>query len=323
MTLRNGVKMIELDIHADDYALTVHTSQDILECMKKGKLDSISILTNMSCSDECMKMLLEAIPELPFLPGMSVHLDFVEGKCLAGSKEVSMLTRKGSGCIGISWGQLFLFSFWPGKRNALKDQLKKEIRAQITAGQREIVRCMEKAEKHHIPCRQKALRIDSHQHTHMIPIVWEALTEVIEEEQYTVEYIRNSKEVLGVFLSRISLWKTYRPVNLIKNIILYLLSFKADRYAKEHSMRQMYLWGLVMSGRMDYDRIVSLYPAMTAKAEKEHRTLEFCMHPGQMLEKEVTEEIEENAVASFYLSPNRNVEKDAVMRLSGLREKIL
>lgn len=81
--------MIELDVHADDYALTAHTSQDILECMKKGKLDSISVMVNMSCSGRCIDMLIKAIPELPFLPKMSIHLDFVEGKCLAGGSEVS------------------------------------------------------------------------------------------------------------------------------------------------------------------------------------------------------------------------------------------
>lgn len=309
--------MIELDIHADDYALTVHTSRDILECMKKGRLDSISVLTNMSCSGDCMKLLAEAIPELPFLPAMSVHLDFVEGKCLAGSGEVPLLAKKGSDYVGLSWGNLFLLSFHPGKRKAAKEQLKKEIKAQIAAGQKEIMRCIKIAEEHHIPCRQKGLRIDAHQHAHMIPVVWEALTEVIEEERYEVEYIRNSKEVLGVFLSDISLWKTYRPVNFIKNRLLYLLSWKADRYAKAHSMKQMYLWGLVMSGRMDYDRIVRLYPEMAAKAEKEHRILEFCIHPGRMLAEEVTEEVDGQAVSSFYLNPDRAVEKDTVMRLPG------
>lgn len=315
--------MIELDIHADDYGLTFHTSQEILECMKKGKLDSISILTNMSCSGKCMDMLVEAVPELPFLPGMSIHLDFVEGKCLAGRTEAPLLVREGSDCIGLSWGKLFLYSFLPGKRKAVKKQLKKEIRAQLEAGQKEIARCVEAAGKYQIPCRQKGIRIDSHQHAHMIPLVWKALTEVIEEERYQVEYIRNSKEALGVFLSEPSLWKTYRPVNFIKNRLLYLFSFQADRYAKAHSMRQMYLWGLIMSGHMDYDRIVRLYPKMARKALKERRVLEFCMHPGRMLDNEVTKEVDDQAAADFYLSGNRTVEKDAVMRLSGLRQKAL
>lgn len=315
--------MIELDVHADDYALTVHTSQDILECMKKGKLDSISVMVNMSCSGECFDMLIKAIPELPFLPKMSVHLDFVEGKCLAGGSEVPLLARKGSDLIGLSWESLFILSFHPGKRKAAKEQLKKEIRAQLSVGQREIKRCMEEARKHHIPCAQKEMRIDSHQHAHMIPVAWEALTEVIAEENHTVEYIRNSKELLGVFLADFSLWKTYRPINFVKNRLLYLFSSKVDRYVEEHSMQRMYLWGLVMSGHMDYDRIVRLYPAMEKKAEKEHRKLEFCIHPGQMLDEEVTEEVGRRAAEDFYLYSDRRVEKDAVMRLSQLREKAL
>lgn len=117
--------MIELDVHADDYALTIHTSQDILECMKKGKLDSISVLANMSCSKECMDMLIAAIPELPFLPKMSVHLDFVEGKCLAGSEKVPLLARKGSDHIGLSWGRLMMLSYHPGRRKDRKGTAQK------------------------------------------------------------------------------------------------------------------------------------------------------------------------------------------------------
>ena len=308
--------MPEIDVHADDYALTVHTSADILECMKEGKLNSISIVPNMSCFEECMKMLYKAVPALPFLPSMSVHLDFVEGKCLAGAKEVPLLVSPDSDMTGVSWGKLFLLSYHPMKRKAAEQQLEKEMKAQIEAAWKAIHHCMELANANQIPCQQKGLRIDSHQHAHMIPVVWEALTEVIEKEGYQVEYIRNSKEVLAPFLLEVSLWKTYRPVNFIKNRLLSLYSHKADRYASAHSMKKMYLWGLVMSGRMDYDRIVRLYPKIAAKAGKENRTLEFCFHPGIALPGEIIAEIGENAAKDFYLLPDRQTEKDAVMRLS-------
>ncbi|MCM1251896.1 MAG: ChbG/HpnK family deacetylase [Clostridium sp.] len=308
--------MPEIDVHADDYALTVHTSADILDCMKKGKLNSISIVPNMSCFEECMEMLYEAVKTLPFLPAMSVHLDFVEGRCLAGAKEVPLLASPGSDLTGLSWGKLFLFSYHPMKRKAVKMQLEKEMKAQIETGWKAISRCLEIAGKNHIACKQKGLRIDAHQHAHMIPVVWEALTEVIDREGYPVEYIRNSKEVLGAFLSEVSLWKTYRPINFVKNRILSFYSHKVDRYGAKHSMEKMYLWGLVMSGHMDYDRIVRLYPKIAAKAQKENRTLEFCMHPGLALPEEITAEIGEDAAKDFYLRTDRQVEKDAVMRLT-------
>lgn len=307
--------MPQLDIHADDYALTVHTSQDILACLKAGKLDSISIVPNTACFRACMDLFYEAIPELPFLPLMSVHLDFVEGHTMAGASRIPLLSDADTGLMRLSWGKLFMLSYHPVKRKAAFSQLKKEIKAQIAFGDQAIRKSIELAKAHGIPCKQVGLRIDSHQHAHMIPIVWEALVSVIAEEGYWVEYIRNSKEVLGAFISEIPLWKTFRPVNLIKNRLLSLYSNRVDRYIKKHKLTQMYLWGLIMSGRMDYDRVVRLYPKVIGKAEKDGRTLEVLFHPGLALREEVTRELGEEAASAFYLSKNRKIEKDTVMRL--------
>lgn len=310
--------MLKTDIHADDYALTVNTSKDMLSCMEKGLLDSISIVPNMSCFQECMDLLYQAIPNLPFLPRMSVHLDFVEGRSLAGTKQVPLLTKGGSTLMGLSWGGLFLLSYLPWKRRAAKEQLKKEIKAQIVMVQTAVRRAMEISKKHGISCGQKSIRIDSHQHAHMIPVVWEALTEVIKEERYDVEYIRNSKEMMGAFISEFSLWKTYRPINFVKNRLLSFYSHRADRYAREHNMEQMYLWGLVMSGHMDYDRVVRLYPKIAEKAENDNRVLEILFHPGLTLPGEVSEEIDGEAARDFYLRQDRHVEMDAVNRIRTL-----
>lgn len=307
--------MAKIDIHADDYALTVNTSRDMLDCMKAGKLNSISIVPNMSCFERCMNMLYEEIPQLPFLPLMSVHLDFVEGRSLAGQKEVPLLTKADSDLMGLSWGGLFKLSYLPWKRQEAKEQIEKEIKAQIERVEAAVRVCMEIADKHQISCRQKGLRVDSHQHAHMIPVVWETLTEVLEQGNYKVEYIRNSKEVLGVFLSEKSLWKTYRPINFVKNRLLSVYSHRADGYMKAHGMEQMYLWGLIMSGRMDYGRIQKLYGAMRDKAQRDNRVLEILFHPGITLPEEVTEEIAKEAVETFYLLEDRHVEKEAVMKL--------
>ena len=310
--------MLQTDIHADDYALTLNTSRDMLSCMKKGQLDSISIVPNMSCFEECMTLFYEEIPQLPFLPRMSVHLDFVEGRSLAGIGQVPLLVKEGSTLMGLSWGGLFTLSYLPWKRTAAKVQLKKEIKAQIETVQAAVNHAMEIAKKAGVACGQKGLRIDSHQHAHMIPVVWEALVEVITEEGYEIEYIRNSKEMLAAFVSETALWKTYRPVNFVKNRLLSFYSHKADRYAKRHHMEQMYLWGLIMSGYMDYDRIVRLFPKIAAKAERDGRVLEILFHPGLTLSTEVTEEIGAEAAEDFYLRQDRRVEMEAVGRIKSL-----
>lgn len=309
---------MKTDIHADDYALTINTSEDMLNCMKKGLLDSISIVPNMSCFEECMDLLYTSIPDLPFLPRMSVHLDFVEGHCLAETGSVPLLTTGRGNLMGLSWGGVFALSYLPWKRKVAKEQLKKEIRAQIQTAWQAIESAMHIAQKQGVACAQKGLRIDSHQHAHMIPVVWEALTEVLAEGKYQVEYIRNSKEMMAAFAAQVSLWKTYRPVNFVKNRLLSLYSRKVDRYSRAHGMEQMYLWGLIMSGHMDYERISVLYPKIAKKAEKEGRVLEILFHPGITLPEEVTDEIGREAAKDFYLRQDRHVEMDAVGKIRTL-----
>lgn len=309
---------MKIDIHADDYALTENTSKDMLACMKAGKLHSISIVPNTSCFEKCMEMLYNEIPDMPFLPLLSVHLDFVEGRSLAGKGETPLLVRDGSDITGLSWGGLFKLSYLPWKRTEAKRQLKREIKAQIERVQEVVKRCMEIAQKHNIPCGQKGLRIDSHQHAHMIPVVWEAVTEVVAEEGYSLEYIRNSKEVLGAFVSELSLWSSYRPINFVKNRLLSLYSHKVDCYCTRMGLEQMYLWGLIMSGRMDFDRIEKLYKKVSGKAQKDGRTLEILFHPGLMLPEEVTQEVGKEAAEEFYLTDGRKIEYEAVMKLDSI-----
>ncbi len=295
--------MAMTDIHADDYALTFRTSQEMIELMREGMLDSISIVPNMSCYDRCMEMLKEAVPELPFLPLMSVHLDIVEGRFLSDND---------GSLIGATWKSLFLDSFQPWRRQSVKSRIKRELDAQIRRTWKSVEECISIAAANGVACGQKSLRIDSHQHTHMIPVVWSALVEVLQENEYEVEYIRNSKEPFIPFIRAASLWGSYRPVNFVKNRLLWFFSHKADRFDKIAGHEPMYLWGLVMSGRMDAQRIEKLYPSMCDYAKSKGRRLEILFHPGRMGDDEVSPEIPQWAAKDFYLSLGREVEKEGL-----------
>ena len=294
--------MKNTDIHADDYALTINTSADILKLIKEGVLDSISIVPNCDCYDECMDMLYKSIPSLPYLPKMSVHLNLVEGRSLASGR-----------LITATWKSLFIASFNPFVRSRLKDSLKEEISRQIEIVNASVRECIKIADAHNVPHSQKGIRIDSHQHSHMIPVVWEALTESIRENHYDIEYIRNSKEPLIPFLKTASLLKTYRPVNIIKNRILHFFSGKCDKYDMKHGLRPMYLWGLTMSGNMDPQRVEKLYRILSDKSAKDGRGLEILFHPGRMTEVEAWDGIPKDAACDFYLSANRDIEKDGAI----------
>lgn len=293
--------MNRIDIHADDFGESVQASRDILECIRAGKLDSISVLSNMSCFSDCVAMYREAQPSFPKVPAISVHMNFMEGSCLSDPSAVSDLVD-GEGHFSISWGKLFLGSYLPGRKK-LKEQLKAEMKAQI-----EVVLGA-------FP-EMKKLRIDSHQHTHMIPVVVDALFEVLRENNWQVAYIRNAKEPIGPFLREFSLYKTYRPVNFVKNMILNYCSWFLERRLKKEHLEPMYLWGLIMSGHMDSVRVEKLLPAMKKKAEKKGRTLEILFHPGQVGQEEITAEFSQQEAIAFHVSADRHVEKAAVMRMT-------
>lgn len=303
------MKTSNVDIHADDYGYSLNTSKDILDCLKVGKLDSISIICNTNAFEESMDLLYKEIPNLPYLPLMSVHLNLVEGFNLSNTPLLSK-----NGINNSSWADLFIASFG-GMKSDLKEQAKQEIKAQINKTNEVIKKCIDIAKKNNVEYKQKGLRIDSHVHTHPIPVVFDALVEVIKEEKYNVEYIRNPKEPLVPFIKNVNLWKTYGIVNFAKNIILNIFSIKVDKYCKKHGIGLMYMWGLVMSGHMDYDRIQKLYNDMENYSNKHNKKLELLFHPGIGLKDEYSNEKNIEYFNDFNSSENRKEEKDAVMRI--------
>jgi len=298
-----------LDIHADDYAYSMNTSLDILNCMKQGSLSSISIICNTSYFDECMQMLYEQIPTLPFLPKLSIHLNIVEGFKISNHR-LDLISKE---CIlNKSWAYYYLNSLSFNK-DKIKKQVKEEIQAQIDKTKQAIEKCIEIAKTNNIEYNQNKLRIDSHVHTHLIPIVWDSLIEVIKENNYEIEYIRNPKEPLIPFIKKSELLGSYSIVNMIKNRILMLHSNKVDRYCDENNLNKMYMCGLMMSGNMNYDRLKIVFPDLKKICENNNRNLEILFHPGLALKQEETKEMNNEYFSSFNSSVNRKEEYNTVM----------
>lgn len=299
-----------IDLHADDYGYTLNTSKGILDCVKIGALNSISLITNTSFYDDSLSLLYEEIPNLPFMPKISVHLNLVEG--FSSNKNFKIIAK--DGILNLSWGSILLKSFGPNRKN-LKEELKTEIKAQIEACNIAVEKCKAIAQENNITFNQKGIRIDSHTHTHPIPVVWEALTEVIAENDYNVEFIRNPKEPIAIFLKRLDLYKTYRPINFIKNFILNIFSRKIDKYCDKNNLPKIYMWGLVMSGEMDYNRVSILLDSMAKKAKMNNRLLEILGHPGKASEDEVVKELNMDNMHGFNLRSGRDIERNMFVTL--------
>ena len=288
------------DVHADDYALSIHASEEILQCIKDGKIDSISVMPNMSCFDQAIELLKRFVP-LEKMPKYSVHLNLMEGHCLSLPSEVPDLVDE-KGYFKVTWGSLIAASLWIGqKRVSLKGQIKREIKSQI-----------EKIKENLYP--EWSVRIDSHQHTHMIPIVFDALIEAAQEEQYDLEYIRIPEEPQWPFIKNVSLWFTYSPINAVKNIVLNMFAKRNRRVIRRLGLPYNLLWGLLFSGKMDKARVERIWPDMMRYIERRDRMLEIVFHPGQVLEEEIGEEYVKKGFVEFHLSENRVIEKDAIYR---------
>ena len=99
--------MGKIDVHADDFGESLHASRDILDCLTAGKLDSISVLSNMGCFEQCVALYREREKDFPKKPLISVHLNFMEGSCLERPWSVP------SGCL--PWWTGRDISLFPGE----------------------------------------------------------------------------------------------------------------------------------------------------------------------------------------------------------------
>lgn len=288
-----------LDFHADDYALSECSDDDILSLCRDGLLDSISILPNLAIFDSAVQKFLSQKHRFSRPVAVSVHLNFMEGKCCA-QKDLLPDLVDANGFFAVSWGKLLAYNYIPLYRRKIREQLKVEIIAQIE-------RCISAG-----ICSMESIRIDSHQHPHMIPIFFSALSDAVSELKGTgcsFSYIRISQDPLSFYNG-----KNFFSLNMIKCLILNFYSIKARQYVKQKNLPQNYLCGVYYSGRMD-GRVAAVLPVFEKKAKTCGRTVEVLFHPGMMHSNELTDEFTKKGFNDFHLSACRKIEFDTIRRL--------
>ncbi len=291
--------MTRIDFHADDYALTENSDKDILSLCKEGKLDSISVIPNLKIFESAAQNFLAAKKDFPKEVKVSVHLNVMEGKCLSDKTALPDLVDKDA-YFDTSWGKLFLSSLNPFKRGKIRLQLKAEIIAQI---KRSIDSGL---------CDAAALRLDSHQHPHMIPVFFDALADALAELNIKPEYVRNSRDPISCYIALPSIWKHFSPANIIKCQILNHYARRIERWQKRNQLQPNLLCGVFFSGFMGGDRVKKSLPNFIKKCEASGAGLEVLFHPGTALSSELTDEFTKPGFNKFHLSEGRKMEFDAL-----------
>ena len=291
--------MTKIDFHADDYALTENSDNDIIELCKRGTLDSVSVIPNLKIFDAAAQKFLAAKKDFPKNVKVAVHLNIMEGASLADKNALPDLVDS-RGYFDTSWGKLLLASINPLKRKRIRAQLKTEIAAQIT-------RAIDSG-----LCNAAALRVDSHQHPHMIPIFFDAMADALAELKIKPEYVRNSCDPIFCYLFAPVLWKHFSLANIIKCLILNNYSRRAARWQKKNGLAPNLLCGVFFSGFMGAERVQKALPNFEKKCKRRGAGLEVLFHPGTALPDELTDEFTKPGFNEFHLSAGRKTEYDAL-----------
>ena len=278
---------------ADDYGLDSEASEHIQECIDKGALNKVSVFANLEYVDLNKLLNNKNIR-------VCLHLNLVEGKCMADACEIDLLADK-DGNLRHAFGGLFKLGLFKGKK--FKEQVYREIKAQVTHW------------KSILP-PNVPFCIDSHQHTHMIPGVFKALVKVLEEEKIKLEYMRIPTEPLLPYVKTPTLYFTYNAVNIIKQWLLNFLWLVNKNQAKKIKIPTAYFMGILFSGHMDYKRVSKILPKYIKLAERDGRDIEVLFHPGYLNKSRPDFKNKNIVFKDFYLSDGRKTEYDSVIKIS-------
>lgn len=328
VVFRRGVEMSHFtDFHADDYGLFRKESERILECCEQGALTGVSVMTTSPVVSECMEMLMERCPHLL----LQVHLNFYDGKALA-APEVPLLTDE-NGVFHISFSRLVLASYIPFMRKKLLPQLEKELWAQMlamkpwvkefTCADRDasVKSASGKTEQNGRPdpalTGEGGLRLDGHGHYHMIPIVFDALMNVIRRENLNVTFIRQPYEELSMYRPIFKKMVGFKPVNLLKVIIInHFVRRNRRKYPFLCSLPQQVFSGILFSTNLRIENAGAILPELE-KLEKERGCMgELLFHPGGVYEKEDLDQITIGKDRSFFCHENRRLEYEALHQIT-------
>ena len=280
--------------NADDYGITEAQAEHILDCAREGRLTGVSAMPNSPRLEACMEK-LAGFPELH----VAVHLNLTEGLCLSDPAAIPLLADE-DGRFVPSFGRLLALSLGP-KWRALIAQMETEFSAQIGR----VLPLM----------GGRPLRLDGHQHIQMIPAVLQAVRNALREHGWTAEYVRFTREPLAPYMRHPSLWSSYRPVNLVKNLLLNALALFDGRTMREIGVRKNMAMGLVISGNLEYRLVSVLLPDFERIAQRRGQELELVMHPGWGVGPGEGIDRPGGMFEAFYLDPGRRREYDCLRQI--------
>ncbi|HWB64135.1 MAG TPA: ChbG/HpnK family deacetylase [Chitinophagales bacterium] len=163
---------MKLRVNADDFGATKSVTDDILDCIDAGAVNSVSIMANMPAFDYAVAEALQR-PQL----NIAVHLNITRGQPLSPPEDIALLVTP-QGNFKYDFQGLMLAYLFAGKqqRAQMKLQLYTEFKAQL-----------EKVKQYTAVWERKP-GLDTERNIHHLPFVFEVVLKLAKE--YKLNNIR-------------------------------------------------------------------------------------------------------------------------------------
>ena len=284
---------MKIIIHGDDYGRSKGITDNMSDCIDKGCLRSVSIPANGHGFDYSVEEFKKRN-----VVRASVHLDLVEWKPVSDPDKLTELVDENgfykNSFIGL-WLK-YLFANKKGKE-VLFDQVRKELDAQIS-----------KVRDSFADVSGFEVNIDSHQHFHMIPFVFDAVLSLA--QKHNISYVRLGHEPFFLHFQGKNWTKNYFGSNLIKHFLLKILSIRYKEKLKNRNINYAdYFIGLFFTGSMS---VGSVRRALSQIKDKD-ATVEILFHSCKAVSGEEEFWEENDFLLDYYYSEMRDYEKEALL----------
>ena len=260
-------------LNADDFGMSKALNKAVLEGYQCGLLKSVSIVANGKFFDEAVNVVLPQCSEL----GVGVHLNITDGFALC--KDLELLTDE-KGVFNNSYFKLLIKSYNP-KEKEFFEQIEREFRRQI--------------EK--VMSKTKVTHIDSHNHIHSIPKIFEIVCRLAKE--YKIKQVRTHFEKIYIVPDVHKHLNSRYFLNILRSTLFGLFTIINEHTIHKQELKTNdYLIGLVYDTLMD--ALTVSYGAMSIKYE--NTIVETFIHPSRYEDGTV-----DNRFKEFMLIKNKKL----------------
>ena len=181
--------MRTLTITADDFGFSPSVNEAVLRAAEFGTLNAASLMTNMPFAEEAAAATKQRMPHL----NLGLHFTLTSGIPIAPKEEVHLLVDD-NGHFRYGFGGLVRLLY--GKNNV---EIKQQIRREFTAQLSEIDRLTKEYDL-------RFDRLDSHQHIHVLPGIFDILYEEANRRGWTLRIPRERFGSSRRFFCRFLSW---------------------------------------------------------------------------------------------------------------------